>query len=79
MNQTVHGSDEYENLYPSCQSCNISKSSMDLEKWRTQLSLKVERLERDESNFRIALRYGVIQKTDVDIIFYFEKIKDNAK
>lgn len=62
-----------ENLMPSCVSCNKYKATMDLETFREQLEKIPERLRRDESTYRIALRYGMVQEKKEAIKFYFEK------
>jgi 5-methylcytosine-specific restriction endonuclease McrA len=61
-----------ENFNPCCQSCNSSKSTFTLEKWRDEINKKFERCKRDNSNFRLLLRFGMI-KYDPNFKFYFEK------
>jgi 5-methylcytosine-specific restriction endonuclease McrA len=67
------GSSKIENLNPSCYSCNSSKSTYSIEQWRNELELKTKRLVKDSSQFRIALRFGLIKETNTNVIFYFEK------
>jgi 5-methylcytosine-specific restriction endonuclease McrA len=67
------GGDNLDNLNPSCASCNISKSTFSIDKWRIELALKVDRLRRDVTNFRILERFGVVKETKEPIVFYFEK------
>lgn len=69
------GDDEIHNLFPACVSCNISKMTFDIEEWREFLMTKVEKLNRYEKNFRLAVAFGQIEITPKPIIFYFEKIK----
>lgn len=66
------GTSKIENLNPSCYSCNCSKSSYTIEQWREQLELKTKRLIRDSSQFRIALRFGLIKEVKKNVIFYYE-------
>ena len=69
----VKGTNKIENLNPSCPICNISKSTFTVDKWRVELSLKIDRLRRDVSNFRLAEKHGLIRLTNKPIKFYFEK------
>ena len=66
------GTNDIENLNPSCKSCNCSKSTFTIENWKKQLELKHERLLRDSSSYRILNRFGCI-KYNNNIKFYFEK------
>jgi len=68
----VKGSGRLDNLNPSCGSCNISKSTYSLEVWRQQLKLKIERLRKTVTNFRIVERYNLITVNDIEVKFYFE-------
>lgn len=68
------GKDNIENYNPSCQSCNSSKSTFTLEKWRKEIDLKKHRLFRDNSTFRILHRFNLVEIINKPIEFYFEKI-----
>ena len=70
--------DCFENMLPSCASCNIAKSSMPLEHFREIVEDKLTQLER-ESNYRMAKRYGMIIEKPKKIVFYFEKLKLEMK
>lgn len=72
------GTDNLENLNPSCGSCNSSKSTFTIEKWRNELSLKAHRIKRDSSTFRILERFGIVKVINTDILFHFEKINKNG-
>lgn len=67
------GSNKIDNLNPSCKSCNASKSTFTIEKWREELGLKTIRLRRDSSTFRIAERFNLVTVKSNPIKFYFEK------
>ena len=67
------GKDELENLMPACVSCNLSKSTWSLDKWRDELKAKVERLPKYEKNFRLVVAFAQVEITDNPIVFYFEK------
>lgn len=67
------GLDLIDNLNPSCISCNCSKSTFTIDKWRVELSLKLDRTRRDVSSFRIMERFGMIKVCNTEVEFYFEK------
>lgn len=67
------GTNDISNLNPSCPSCNISKGTFTIDQWRQELILKVDRLRRDSTNFRLVERYGIVKKVNKDVVFYFEK------
>lgn len=69
--------DTFDNMLPSCASCNIQKSSMPLEHFREVIQDKLTQLER-ESNYRTAKRYGLLKETPKDIVFYFETLKSHS-
>mgnify|MGYP003479541933 CR=1 FL=1 len=71
----LKGNDNIDNLNPSCASCNISKGTFSIEQWRSELTLKVDRMRRDVSNFRLLEKFGIVKATGNDVIFYFEKHK----
>ena len=62
------------NLNPACQSCNTSKSDFKLEVWRNELELKIMRIERDNSTFRLLKRFGMIGIKKTKVVFYFETL-----
>lgn len=72
MPNCEHGKECITNYHPSCAPCNFSKSSMDLEVWRTQLSKKLDRIERDSSTYRLAKRFGMVIENRQPIVFHFE-------
>lgn len=69
----LKGCNGIDNLNPSCRSCNSSKSTWTIEQWRRELYLKVNRIRRDSSQFRILERYGLVKVNPQDILFHFEK------
>jgi hypothetical protein len=70
----IKGKDHINNYNPSCASCNASKSTFTLEQWREELSLKVMRIRRDSSTFRILERFGAVEVKDISIKFHFETL-----
>lgn len=64
--------DNFENMNPSCASCNNYKSSMELETFRSEIEEQIERLRKTKPTFRLAERYGLIKCEPKNIKFYFE-------
>lgn len=74
-----HGENtDIENLMPSCRSCNFYKSTMSIEKFREQLYKIKSRLEKIFI-YRLAREYGLVYENDKEIIFYFEKVKEEKR
>lgn len=65
--------DKFENMMPACASCNLYKSTYNLETFRQQIGLLVERLNRTYTQYKISKRFGLIVETPKPIIFYFEQ------
>lgn len=66
--------DCYENKFPSCAPCNIAKHTLSVESFRKELSLNLSRLYKDNTNYRKAIRFGMITENQEPIVFYFEKL-----
>ncbi len=66
------GEDKDSNYYPTCRSCNESKSTYSIDEFRTRLVEDVKRLRRDSSKFRILERFNLIQPKLDKVVFYFE-------
>jgi hypothetical protein len=69
--------DVIENIFPSCAPCNIFKSSMDLEWFRTTIESQLEKAHKYSANYRVAKRFGLIEETPRKIIFHFESFNRN--
>jgi len=65
--------DRIDNLWPSCRSCNINKSSMKLEYWRKFLMEGPESLASYNGRFRHMLRFGVVKINPEPLKFWFER------
>lgn len=70
--------DNIENSIPSCQSCNLYKSAMDIETFRENVGLLVSRLNKNFTQYKIAKRYGLIEEKIKPIVFYFETFKQET-
>jgi 5-methylcytosine-specific restriction endonuclease McrA len=67
------GTDDVDNLNPSCARCNKWKSTYSLETFREIVQTSINRLERDTPNFRLARDYGLLKVTLDPVIFFFER------
>lgn len=70
------GSEAEENLYPSCARCNRWKSTWNLEDFRREISLQIDRLNKYHNNYRMAKDFGLINETNLPVVFYFEKYRN---
>jgi 5-methylcytosine-specific restriction endonuclease McrA len=69
----TRGTDDFDNLLPTCARCNKWKSTHKLEQFRKEIELQLERLRRDSPGYRLALDYGLIKENEKKVVFYFEK------
>jgi hypothetical protein len=53
----------------------LYKSSCDVETFRWVIGNTVTALNRDRTQYRFALRFGLIQETVKPVVFYFETIQ----
>ncbi len=68
----TRGTDDMDNLAPSCARCNHWKGTMSIITFRKQIKAQHERLLRNAPGYRLAYDMGLIQ-FDTKVIFYFEK------
>ena len=61
-----------ENLMPACRQCNFYKSTLPLEVFRDRIRSVLWANLKKEFNYRLALKYGLIEEHDVPITFFFE-------
>lgn len=59
---------------PACESCYYLVSSFSLEEFRTQIDNTISEYLREDPNYKLAIKYGVIKEMDPPYVFYFEKI-----
>ena len=69
----IRGTDEIDNLLPSCARCNRWKSTYTIEEFRKEISLQIQRLNNYSSNYRMVKDYNLIQETNNPVVFYYEK------
>ena len=73
------GTDDIENLNPSCKYCNNHKLHSGIELWRRYLKSLLntdyqDRLFRSRTKMRISIQFGAVSMKEWDGLFYFEKI-----
>lgn len=69
--------DTIDNMMPACRSCNIYKSSCNLEYFRRMITeVAVNSTERTQS-LRAAKRFGILTVDTTPIKFWFEKYEEN--
>lgn len=71
------GQNTINNYNPACLRCNRWKGTWSIEQFRNEISLQLERLERDSAPFRMARDYGLIKTTDIEVKFYYETISNH--
>ena len=69
------GTNDMDNLMPSCRPCNHYKHTLTLEKFRQALSEEIKVLNKSSVAYRNAKRFNLIQETNMPVTFYFEKCK----
>jgi len=69
----VGDKDHLDNMMPACGSCNNYKNSMDLETFRTQIGLLLNRLNERFTQYKIAKRFGFIKEDKKEVKFYYEQ------
>jgi hypothetical protein len=67
------GTNEMDNLLPSCGRCNKWKSTFTIEDFRKIVGTSLVRLERDTPNYRLARDFGLLTENNIDVVFYFER------
>lgn len=69
------GTNDMENLNPSCRLCNHYKRADNLESFRFMMSYLHERIGKIYI-IRVAVKYGMLTLKPFDGKFYFEKVKE---
>lgn len=65
--------DTEENKVPACASCNIEKHSYTIEQFRRNISNFINSLNKYHNQYKFAKKYGLVQETDKEVEFWFEK------
>lgn len=80
--QIFGGTNDLDNLNPSCKDCNNYKCHTDLEGYRNQLhkmlNEKLEYLFKSKTKMQVAMNMGSIKHTLWDGKFYFERVDSSC-
>lgn len=72
-NMTEEEAYSTNNLLPACRQCNFYKSSMDIETFRKRLTTTLMENLTKTFQYRLALKYGLIEEHIEPVTFYYEK------
>lgn len=64
--------DTEENKVPSCASCNLMKSRLDIEGFRQCIENFIDSLNRYTNQYKFAKKYGLVNETSKPVVFWFE-------
>lgn len=67
--------DNINNYMPACRLCNFYKSSMSLGDFKIRLSTTMMENLKKNFNYKLAVKYGLIQENIKPIAFYFEQFE----
>lgn len=68
----TRGTDDFDNLMPSCRSCNLRKGTYSLEQFRKEIRTQCQGIIKRSFQVRQSLDYGLLTYNDKEIKFYFE-------
>jgi len=71
----IRGTNDFNNLMPSCKSCNNYKKTLTVEKFRNEMQKQVQRLIDYSVNYKFAKKFGLVVETNNPVVFYFETLK----
>lgn len=63
-----------ENYMPSCRACNFYKSTFSIEEFRNNIQNKLIRKLQKDFNYKMLVKYGMIQEDFKPVVFYFEQV-----
>lgn len=72
------GKDDVENLLPSCRMCNFRKGTLSIEHFRKEIEYQAEVVCKTFQG-RISFAYGLIERKNKPIKFYFEKLMEERE
>jgi len=73
LSKPKHGKDDMENLNPACAVCNRRKDTHSISQFREEIEAQLDRLYKYSSQYRLALKYGLIEEKRKPVVFHFEK------
>jgi len=72
--KTGGGTDDFENLNPSCRRCNHYKRSLPLEEFRDWRMRDIHKRIMQNYIVKVGIDYGIVKIKPFDGLFYFEKL-----
>lgn len=72
--QAYGGTDDMDNLMPSCRTCNHYKRAERLEYFREMISTIPKKLGEREYIYKVGMAYGFYDAEPREVKFYFEQI-----
>jgi 5-methylcytosine-specific restriction endonuclease McrA len=73
--QVYEGTDDIENLMPTCRDCNNYKYCHSIEQFRGYIEDIYDQL-ATTAKWRVAERFGIFERRKVRITFFFEKYEN---
>lgn len=73
-----NGSDDLQNLMPSCRMCNHYKRANSLETFRKYI-FEIPRKLHDNYIYKVGIVYGNVIESEIPIRFYFEKFSNKQE
>lgn len=71
------GTDDIDNLMPSCRTCNHYKRAERLEYFRKMISTIPKKLGEREYIYKVGMAYGFYDAEPREVKFYFEKVREH--
>lgn len=62
----------HDNEWPACIPCNMNKSSLPMEYWRKQIASRLQALRERSTDYKTALRFGLVDEKPRAVVFWFE-------
>lgn len=69
----------FENYMPACRQCNFYKGTFDLESFRNNLSHMMMNNLKENFNYRLAVKYGLVKENIKPVKFYYETMYDQLQ
>ena len=69
------GRNDFENLFPACNPCNIFKRDWLIEEFRSEIEAQADRLRKRIFTFRAAERFGILTVNEKRVVFFYEGLK----
>lgn len=72
------GSNDIDNLLPSCRQCNYDKHKKTIEGFRKRISKELYKSLERVFVYKLAKKYKLIEEKPRTVKFYFEELQDEA-